>query len=74
MIRINRHDEEIVIRPRLWYCNEFLRTPRAEQDFAQIEFSCWKRTERNGGFEYEFAVYSLSDVVVPAREEKEINN
>ena len=48
------------VKPRLWYCNEFLASADAERSSEQVQISVWKKTESTQGTFYEFNIYSLS--------------
>ncbi len=50
---------KIVVKPRIWYLDEFLRLPRRLRSLRLVQFSCWKK-EDNGT--YRFAIYRLDRV------------
>jgi hypothetical protein len=60
-IRIRREgrSEDEIIKPRLWYCNDFLATPASRRRPEQIQLSVWRKDAK---YEYEFAVMSLTDM------------
>jgi len=49
----------VVVKPRLWYVDDFLRLPPARRSLQSVQFSCWKR-EADGS--YRFAIYRLDRV------------
>jgi hypothetical protein len=50
---------KIVIKPRLWYLDDFLRLPRGQRSLRHVQFSCWKK---NDDGTYSFAMYRLDRV------------
>lgn len=59
------------IRPRLWYCDDFLASDPDERLYSQVGFICWKKVGESTDdlADFEIAVYHLEDIVLHDEEE-----